>query len=69
MTDIFTHTPAPKAKPRVGSGNAMFLSDLAVGVPDQTMWERFKAGDYPDLHTPSLKAWRNLAGRTERKDQ
>jgi len=61
MTDLFTHTPAPKRN--VGYGNAMFLCDLADGVSDATMRAKFKAGEYPDLHKPSIQLWRKLNGR------
>lgn len=52
-----------RMKPRVGFGNALFLSDLATGTPDATMRAKLKAGEYPDIHRPSIKAWRTLAGR------
>lgn len=48
----------------IGHGNAAFLADLATNVSDATMRERFKAGSYNPLHTPSVKAWRKLAGRS-----
>ena len=60
MPDLFQrHRPVVKA----GFGNALFLSDLATGTPDATMRAKFKAGEYPDIHRPSIKAWRILAGR------
>lgn len=65
MADLFSNMAAPKAK--AGTGNGAFLADLAEGVPDQVMRERFKRGEYPDLHKPSITPWRTLAGRTERK--
>ena len=61
--DLFSNLPAPKAK--AGTGNAAFLADLAEGVPDAVMRERFKRGEYPDLHRASVKGWRTLAGRKE----
>lgn len=60
MTDLFSHTPAPAP---VGRGNAHFLADLAAHEPDDTMRKNFQQGRYPDLHKPSLPAWRKLAGR------
>lgn len=60
MPDLFTQKPTPK----IGGGNAKFLADLAEGVPDETMRQRYKAGEYPDLHTPSIPAMRKLAGRS-----
>lgn len=62
MSDLFSATPTPKARP--GHGNARYLADLALGTPDAEMRSKFKQGFYPDLHIPSLKAWRKLAGRT-----
>lgn len=59
MTDLFNQQPTT----RPGEGNARFLADLAERVPDQTMRAKFKAGHYPDLHTPSLAGWRRMAGR------
>lgn len=61
MTDLFADLPKPK--PRVGYGNAMFIADLTMGVPDEVMRAKYKAGEYPDLHLPSVKGWRRLAGR------
>lgn len=63
MTDLFSNLPTAKPKVKAGTGNGAFLADLAMGVPDATMRERFKAGEYPELHKPSVKGWRNLAGR------
>jgi hypothetical protein len=63
VTDLFTHLEAPKPKRSVGYGNAMFLHDLATGVSDATMRAKYTAGEYPDLHRPSLQGWRKLAGR------
>lgn len=63
MTDLFSNLPTEKPKVKAGTGNGAFLADLAMGVPDQTMRERFKAGEYAPLHTPSIPGWRNLAGR------
>ncbi len=60
MTDLFTRKPVHK----VGYGNAKFLADLATNVPDETMRARFKAGEYPDIHTPSIPAMRKMAGRS-----
>lgn len=48
---------------RVGFGNGHFLADLAMGIPDPEMRERFKQGRYEPLHAPSVKGWRKLAGR------
>lgn len=66
MTDLFGHTstPASDRPRRVGHGNAMFLADLAENVPDTTMRAKFRDGDYPDLHQPSINAWRHLRGRS-----
>lgn len=64
MTDLFSHLPPAKPKPRVGYGNALFLADLAMGVPDTTLRAKIRAGEYPDLHKPSLKGWRMMVGRS-----
>lgn len=64
MTDLFAQNEAPRPKRNVGYGNAMFLCDLADGVSDPIMRERFKRGDYPDLHIPSVAGWRRMAGRS-----
>ncbi len=61
MHDLFATLPPPK--PKVGHGNAMFLADLANNVSDDEMRRKFKAGEYPNLHRPSVPGWRNLAGR------
>lgn len=58
MTDLFAQPVRS-----VGYGNAMFLCDLAMNVPDATMRERYKRGEYPDIHTPSISGWRRLNGR------
>lgn len=63
MTDLFGNLPAPKPARSVGYGNAMFLCDLVEGVPDATMRARFKAGEYPHIHAPSIQGWRELNGR------
>ena len=60
MSDLFTRS-APKPKP--GQGNARFLADLALGVSDDTLRAKIKAGDYPELHKPSIKGWRAMVGR------
>lgn len=60
MTDLFANTPAPKRN--VGYGNAMFLCDLAEGVPDATMRAKFKAGEYPHL-TTFTQDYRVMFGR------
>lgn len=52
-----------KAVRSVGYGNAMFLCDLAEGVSDATMRDRFKAGAYPHIHRASIDGWRRLNGR------
>lgn len=62
MTDLFTPS---RPTPKVGQGNAHFLADLAENVSDEEMRERYKRGDYPDLHRPSVQFWRAMAGRTE----
>lgn len=59
MSDLFQRKPAVK----VGLGNALFLADLAIGTPDLEMRAKFTAGKYPDIHRPSIKEWRRLAGR------
>lgn len=61
MSDLFGNLPKPKAL--AGKGNALFLADLADGVPDAEMRARWKRGEYPDLHQPSIAGWRSLAGR------
>jgi len=50
-------------KRKAGYGNAMFLADLTEGVSDPDMRAKFKRGEYPDLHRPSITPWRTLAGR------
>lgn len=44
-------------------GNAAFLADLAEGVSDAEMRARWKRGEYPDVHLPSVSGWRKLSGR------
>lgn len=61
MTDLFTPKPATA---KIGYGNAKFLADLVTGVPDETMRQRYRDGEYPDIHTPSIPAMRKLAGRS-----
>lgn len=63
MTDLFANLPQAQPRKRIGYGNAMFLCDLAEGVSDAEMRIRFKRGDYPDVHRPSIAGWRALAGR------
>lgn len=58
MADLFA-TP----RPRAGYGAAMFLADLAEGVPDQAMRVKWKAGDYPNVCADYAQDWRALAGR------
>lgn len=57
MTDLFSHAPA---KP--GTGNALFLADLANGASASQLRANHKAGKYPDLNTTfatdNLKFWR-----------
>lgn len=67
MTDLFSTLEKPK--PRVGYGNAMFLADLAEGVPDEAMRKKFKGGQYPDLHMPSVNGWRALRGRNVKEER
>lgn len=64
MTDLLSTIPAPKRPSRnVGYGNAMFLADLAEGVPDSALRQRIREGAYPHLHRPSITGWRALVGR------
>lgn len=54
---------------KVGHGNGNFLADLALGVPDAAMRQRWTEGEYdtPDGRKPRadyVKGWRELAGRT-----
>lgn len=49
MSDLFAHIPKPSAKP--GTGNAIFLADLANGASIDTLRKNTKAGRYPDLST------------------
>lgn len=65
MSDLFANLEKPKRN--VGYGNAMFLCDLVMGVSDEEMRRKFKAGEYPDLHIPSVAGWRRLAGRIDTK--
>jgi hypothetical protein len=60
VTDLFG---SPIRKRPVGYGNAMFLADLTEGVSDPDMRAKFKAGNYPDIHKPSIPGWRALSGR------
>lgn len=61
MTDLFANLDKPK--PRPGQGSALFLCDLADGVPDATMRAKWKAGEYPDVRTDYALGWRKLFGR------
>jgi hypothetical protein len=59
MDDLFA-----RPKPRVGTGNALFLCDLADGVSDADMRARYKRGDYPGLNLTYAKQWKALFGRS-----
>ena len=53
---------------KVGQGNAHLIADLHMGVPDDTMRERWRSGHYdqPDGTKPRpafVSAWRQMAGR------
>lgn len=57
MPDLFDTLPKPSSKP--GTGNALFLADLANGASASTLRANHKAGKYPDLNANFAKA--NLA--------
>lgn len=48
---------------KVGHGNAHLLADLAMGVPDGEMRERWKRGEYGKPRTEYVAGWRDMAGR------
>lgn len=53
---------------KVGQGNGNLIADLHMGVPDETMRERWREGHYdtPTGGKPRadyVKGWRALAGR------
>lgn len=51
---------------KVGHGNAHFLADLAAGVPDDEMRERWKRGEYGKPRNDYVAGWRDMAGRTNK---
>lgn len=42
---------------------AAFIADLTIGIPDDEMRKRYRAGDYGKLRPDDIKGWRKLAGR------
>ncbi len=52
-----------KPPAKVGTGNALFLADLAMGVSDTEMRERFRQGRYEGMGIRFIEGWRAARGR------
>ena len=51
----------PSTKP--GTGNGIYLADLAEGTPDKTLDANERRGKYPELCQRFKAGWRRMNGR------